>query len=350
MSSWQHDPWTQDDSVLDGLPYTEEPPAPYSISGVKTVWHWSRRVLDGLPYTVAPPERWGFKAIYVGSTRVRAVYRGETLVWAVGMAWRQFASLNDYLDYYFDPARAAVWERPGFAAYISGLWALQAVLKELAQVDTNYIYYYTAKYRYEGAIYHGTYTGYVTAIQTDLIPMVRAQHFSATARIVPDDGTALYWRFYPNSTSDALTPSWRTVGTRLTGELRMETGGILTGGVYRHDAHALTMLLKTATEIPTVEAGELVRYMGTAGDPLFGDTQLVRMPTQSAAGTSYQVDRAGLSAFIRDAYNVYYLQQYPALADVIFIPPEITLGTWDDLLPLTWDDASAYTWNEIGGN
>ena len=48
--------------------------------------------------------------------------------------------------------------------------------------------------------------------------------------------------------------------------------------------------------------------------------------------------------------SAHYLQQYPALADVIFIPPEITLGTWDDLAVLTWDDASAYTWNEIGGN
>ena len=84
------------------------------------------------------------------------------------------------------------------------------------------------------------------------------------------------------------------------------------------------------------------RYMDRPGDPLFGDPQLVRMPTQSAAGTNYQVARAGLSAFIRDAYNAHYLQHYPALADVIFIPPEITLGTWDV--------ASAYTWNEIGGN
>ena len=61
--TWQHDPWTQDDSVLDGLPYTVEPPAPYSIEGVKTVWHWSPSVLGGLPYTVwMPPESAG---IYV---------------------------------------------------------------------------------------------------------------------------------------------------------------------------------------------------------------------------------------------------------------------------------------------
>lgn len=60
MSSWQHDPWTQDDSVLDGLPYTAEPPAPYSIDGVKTVWNWSPHVLSGLPYTVwMPPESAG---------------------------------------------------------------------------------------------------------------------------------------------------------------------------------------------------------------------------------------------------------------------------------------------------
>ena len=53
---------------------------------------------------------------------------------------------------------------------------------------------------------------------------------------------------------------------------------------------------------------------------------------------------------IRDAYNAHYLNRYPALADVISIPPEIALGTWDDLASLTWDDASDYTWNEIGGN
>ena len=61
--SWYSDPWTQDDSVLGGLPYTVAPPDPYSIDGVKTVWNWSPHVLGGLPYTVwMPPEKAG---IYV---------------------------------------------------------------------------------------------------------------------------------------------------------------------------------------------------------------------------------------------------------------------------------------------
>ena len=114
MSSWQHDPWTQDDAVLGGLPYTVEPPAPYSINGVKTVWHWSRRVLDGLPHTVAPPERWGFKAICVGSTRVRAVYRGETLVWAVGMAREiTLGTWDDLAVLTWDDASAYTWNEIG---------------------------------------------------------------------------------------------------------------------------------------------------------------------------------------------------------------------------------------------
>lgn len=56
--SWYSDPWTQDDSVLGGLPYTVAPPDPYSINGVKTVWHWSPSILGGLPYTewIAAPE------------------------------------------------------------------------------------------------------------------------------------------------------------------------------------------------------------------------------------------------------------------------------------------------------
>lgn len=231
----------------------------------------------------------------------------------------QFHSLDEYLDYYYDPARASVWERDGFAAYISGLWALQAALKEIPEADTGYIYYYTAKYRYEGAIYNGTYAGYVTAIQTDLIPIARAQHFSVTVRIVPDNGVALYWRFYPNSTSDALTPSWRTVGTRLTGEFHRDADGILTGGVSRLNRQAIMMVIKTSTEIPTVEAGELVRYMGSTGNPLFGNPQLVRFPTkESWGGEFYTVDREGFDAYIRDVYNPYYLQKYPTLADVIF--------------------------------
>lgn len=61
--SWYSDPWTQDDSVLGGLPYTVAPPNPYSIEGVKLVWNWSPHVLGGLPYTVwMPPESAG---IYV---------------------------------------------------------------------------------------------------------------------------------------------------------------------------------------------------------------------------------------------------------------------------------------------
>lgn len=289
--------------------------------------------------------------IRLGETAVAAVYLGETLIWQRGGP--QFTRLDDYLDYYYDPARVSVWERPGFAAYISGLWALQAVLKGIPEVDTKYIYYYTAKYRYEGAIYHGTYGGYttrMTRIQTNLLPLARAQHFSVTARILPDDQIPLYWRFYPNNASDSRTPAYRTYGSFLTGESRIETDGIVTGVAYRHEHKQISLHLNTTDEIPTVEGGAMSRYMDRPGDPLFGDPQLVRMPTQSAAGTSYQVDRAGLSAFIRDAYNAHYLQQYPALADVIFIPPEIALGTWDDLAALTWDDASAYTWNEIGGN
>lgn len=231
----------------------------------------------------------------------------------------RFQSLDEYFDYYFDPERTSVWERDGFAAYISGLWSLQAALKEIPEADTGYIYYYTAKYRYEGAIYNGTYAGYVTAIQTDLIPIARAQHFSVTVRIVPDDGVALYWRFYPNSTSDALTPSWRTVGTRLTGEFHRDADGILTGGVSRLKRQAIMMVIKTSTEIPTVEAGELLRYMGSAGDPLFGNPQLVRFPTkESWGGEFYTVDREGFDAYIRDAYNPYYLQRHPALSDVMY--------------------------------
>ena len=54
MSSWYSDPWTQDDSVLGGLPYTVVPPPKYNINNVKTVWNWNPLILDGLPYTVSP--------------------------------------------------------------------------------------------------------------------------------------------------------------------------------------------------------------------------------------------------------------------------------------------------------
>lgn len=52
--SWVHTPWTQDDRVLGGLPYTVVPPPAYSIEGVKIVWDWNYRIIEGLPYTVMP--------------------------------------------------------------------------------------------------------------------------------------------------------------------------------------------------------------------------------------------------------------------------------------------------------
>lgn len=231
----------------------------------------------------------------------------------------QFQSLDEYFDYYFDPERTSVWEREGFAAYISGLWALQAVLKGIPEVDTKYIYYYTAKYRYGGAIYHGTYGGYTTRIQTNLLPLARAQHFSVTARILPDDQIPLYWLFYPNRASDSSTPAYRTYGSFLTGEFRIETDGIVTGVAYRRERKQISLHLNTTDEIPTVEGGAMSRYMDRPGDPLFGDPQLVRFPTkESWGGEFYKVDRDGFDAYIRDVYNPYYLQRHPALSDVMY--------------------------------
>lgn len=339
--TWQHDPWTQDDSVLDGLPYTVEPPAPYSISGVKTVWHWSRKVLDGLPYTVAPPERWGFKAIYVGDTRVRAVYRGETLVWAVGMAWRQFASLNDYLDYYYDPARTSVWERPGFAAYISGLWGIQTALRYVTPtVETSHLWCYTGKYLHGGKVGYGTTFGYYDIKELDTIPLVRAQHFTVTARIAPDDHVTLPWSF--DTRASLENGYWWKIqrGRRLQGALTYSTTGILTDTTYEYATPSQVWIgFYGSQTIPTIEAGAFSDY----ADALLGALTFVTAPNAT-------VTRAAFADYIRNDYNAFYLRQYPALADVIFVPPQITLGTWDDLAALTWDDASAYTWNEIGGN
>lgn len=345
--TWQHEPWTQDDAVLGGLPYTVEPPAPYSISGVKTVWHWSRKVLDGLPYTVEPPERWGFKAICVGSTRVRAVYRGETLVWAVGMARKYFQSLSDYLDYYYDPARTSVWEREGFAAYISGLWGLTAALSYTDTVDTSAVVCTAGTYLYDGKTYHGTVGGYGTVSTTSAFPMIRAQHFSVSMQITADNGVQDYTARFSKSGGICSWYFDRQSG-RLRGTFRLDTTGILVGSsIYKGTAYSTSLYFGLGTYPQTIQDDENVtRYLvqSSAGMPYpFGDAVGVTYP----AGT---VTARTRDAYIRDVYNAAFLEDYPALADVIFIPPEITLGTWDDLLPLTWDDASAYTWNEIGGN
>lgn len=80
--TWQHDPWTRDDSVLDGLPYTVEPPAPYSINGIKTVWNWSDNVLNGLPYTIEPIpyKELGINNIYFGKIQPNDFYYGKNQV------------------------------------------------------------------------------------------------------------------------------------------------------------------------------------------------------------------------------------------------------------------------------
>ena len=347
--TWQHEPWTQDDTVLGGLPYTVEPPAPYSISGVKTVWHWSRKVLDGLPYTVAPPERWGFRAICVGDTRVRAVYRGETLVWAVGMARQYFPSLSAYLDYYFDPARAAVWEREGFAAYLAGLWGLTAALAYTDTVDTSEVRSAAGTYLYDGKTYHGVVAGHLVRHTTTRIPMIRAQHFTVTLQITPDAGQAQNYIVHVLGSAPGKI-DWmvqRSTGERLRCTLSLETTGILESTSFATSAFIVDLYFGIGQTPLTITDGENVsRYLTTTTAGMlypFGDPVQVDYP----AGT---VTARTRDAYIRDAYNAYYLQQYPALADVIFIPPEITLGTWDDLAVLTWDDASAYTWNEIGGN
>lgn len=341
MSSWQHDPWTQDDSVLDGLPYTVEPPAPYCITGIKSVWHWSRKVLDGLPYTVAPPERWGFKAIYVGDTRVRAVYRGETLVWAVGMARKYFPSISAYFDYYYDPARASVWETKGFAAYISGLWGIQTALRYVTdEVETGRLWCYVGKYLHGGKIGYGTTFGYYDTMELDTIPLVRAQHFTVTARIEPDDHVPLPWSF--DTRASIKDGYWWKIqsGRMLQGTHTYAATGILTSVSYEWETPVQIWIGFYCTQtIPTIEGGPFSDY----SRGLLGAPEFVTAPNAV-------ITRAAFADYIRDTYNAFYLRQYPALADLLFVPTDPTFGTWDDLAVLTWDDASAYTWNEIGGN
>ena len=286
----------------------------------------------------------GAADIRLGETAVEAVYLGETLIWARGAP--RFKRLDDYLDYYYAPARAAVWEREGFAAYVSGLWGIQTALRYVTPtVEMSRVACFAGSYRYHGRIGYATSFGYNQRSMLDTIPLIRAQHFAITAHIEPDDQVTLPWSFDTSTAIKGKSFWWKLLeGKRLTGAIRFEAAGILTDGAYHYPAPASIRLgFSGSPTIPTVDGGAATDYCYSAEDALFGAPALVSLPLA-------MVTRRTFADYIRNDYNAYYLRQYPALADLLFVPTDPVFGTWDDLAALCWDDASAYTWNEIGGN
>lgn len=59
--SWYSDPWTQDDSVLDGLPYPSYPANRYSIDAVRVLWASNESFFNGLPYVTEPTSSFNYE-------------------------------------------------------------------------------------------------------------------------------------------------------------------------------------------------------------------------------------------------------------------------------------------------